>query len=546
VTIAERGQRITELEGAAATAAQKVRAEYEVRYESKLALSEEEVQTKIDAITAPLNTQIAALSKQRDEAINELDDVRKKQAAAIEAAADKAVVEAQALKKPPPPFDTRLPLKAIAARQAIAHCVAEIELSPAQFIETAIRLQERPDLARELLGQMATTIRQLTPWFEKFIELYELEINRESALNGARGFKRVLVARKGRRSGKPISSASAHHVLWALKEFFSWLHCQPSYRRRINLSDVAYLSLTANEERAAHTGRPKSYASLDQYRAALFAMPTDTEAARRDQALFALLLLTAMRDTAAVSLKLKHISIERSYVFQDPREVRTKFAKAINTFFCPVGEDVAAIVRDWVDYLTTKKLFGPDDPLFPKTAIRQDEHRNFTAQGLTREHWANASSVREIVRAAFARVGLPYVKPHSVRDTLTQLAYKLELRPEELKAWSQNMGHESLLTTLGSYGPVSIERQAEIMSSVGQSDIAAGDIETRIAEKVAAILKGEEPRQEGLPRSGRVQGTDPEHGSQRRDDDVRPLWLDLARAAGAHHPVAGQFGRAKG
>src|SRR5712692_9967452 len=51
----------------------------------------------------------------------------------------------------------------------------------------------------------------------------------------ARGFKRALVATKGQRSGKPISSATAHHVLWALKEFFSWLHCQPSYRRRINL-----------------------------------------------------------------------------------------------------------------------------------------------------------------------------------------------------------------------------------------------------------------------------------------------------------------------
>src|SRR5271165_4775694 len=39
----------------------------------------------------------------------------------------------------------------------------------------------------------------------------------------ARGFKRALVATKGRRSGKPISPATAHHVLWALKEFFSWL-----------------------------------------------------------------------------------------------------------------------------------------------------------------------------------------------------------------------------------------------------------------------------------------------------------------------------------
>jgi len=183
VTIAERGQRITELEGSAAMAAQKARAEYEVKYEGKLALSEDELRTRIDAITAPLNTQIAALSKHRDEAINELDDVRKKQAAAIEAAVNKASVEAAALKKPVPPFDTELPLKAIAARRAIAHCVGAIELTPAQFIETAVRLQDRPDLAHEVLGQTATAIRQLTPWFEKFIELYEQGINRDSARN---------------------------------------------------------------------------------------------------------------------------------------------------------------------------------------------------------------------------------------------------------------------------------------------------------------------------------------------------------------------------
>jgi DUF3102 family protein len=183
VTIAQKGQRIAELEGAAAMAAQQVRAEYGARYEGKLALSEDEVQTRIDAITAPLNTQIAALSKPRDEAVDELDDVRKKQPAAIEAAAKKAAVEAEALKKPPPPFDTELPLKAIEARQAIAHCVAEIELTPAEFIETAIRLQQWPDLAREVLGQMAIAIRRLTPWYEKFIELYEKEINRDPARN---------------------------------------------------------------------------------------------------------------------------------------------------------------------------------------------------------------------------------------------------------------------------------------------------------------------------------------------------------------------------
>lgn len=147
--------------------------------------------------------------------------------------------------------------------------------------------------------------------------------------NQALAFKRALVATKGQRSGKPISTSTAHHVLQALKEFLAWLHGRPGYRRRIDLADIAYLNLTAKDERAAHASRPKRYASLEQYRAALFAMPNGTEVERRDQALFAFMLLTGMRDAAVVSLRLKHVSIERSYVFQDPREVKTKFSKDV-------------------------------------------------------------------------------------------------------------------------------------------------------------------------------------------------------------------------
>ena len=128
-------------------------------------------------------------------------------------------------------------------------------------------------------------------------------------------------------------------------EFLAWLHGRPGYCRRIDPSHISYLNLTTNDERVARATSPKSYATVEQYRAALLAMPTGNEVERRDQALLALLLLTAMRDTAVVGLKLKHISVERSHVFQDPREIKTKFRKAIETTFLPVGEDITAIVR---------------------------------------------------------------------------------------------------------------------------------------------------------------------------------------------------------
>lgn len=305
----------------------------------------------------------------------------------------------------------------------------------------------------------------------------------------ARGFKRALLGSRAKRSGKPLSTATAHHILQALKEFLAWLHGRSGYRRRIDLTHIAYLNLTTKDERIAHVTSPKSYASLEQYRAALFAMPNGTEVERRDQALMALVLLTGMRDAAVVSLKLKHIAAERGYVFQDPREVKTKFSRPIETFFFPVGDDVAQIIKDWTLYLTKEKYFGPSDPVFPKTRMRPDNQRTFIIDGLSREHWADAAPVRAIFKAAFARVELPYFKPHSVRNSLTQFAYKLQLSPEQLKAWSQNMGHDSVLTTIGSYGPISVERQQELISGLGRPSPAAADFSTEIAEKVVALLK---------------------------------------------------------
>jgi hypothetical protein len=42
--------------------------------------------------------------------------------------------------------------------------------------------------------------------------------------------------------------------------------------------------------------------------------------------------------------------------------------------------------------------------------------------------------------------------------------------PEQYKAWSQNLGHENVLTTFSSYGDVARHRQAEIIRGLGKSD----------------------------------------------------------------------------
>ena len=209
--------------------------------------------------------------------------------------------------------------------------------------------------------------------------------------------------------------------------------------------------------------------TLEQIQHVLQSMPDATDVQLRNRALIAFTLLTGARDGAIASMKLKHVDIMEGRVFQDAREVRTKFSKSFTTCFFPVGDDVRQIVVDWVSFLTREKLFGPTDPLFPATQVVLDEDRCFQVGGLSRSHWSNASPIRAIFKEAFAGAGLPYANPHSFRKTLALLGERVCRTPEEFKAWSQNLGHDQVLTTFSSYGQVGYERQAELIRGLGST-----------------------------------------------------------------------------
>ena len=140
-------------------------------------------------------------------------------------------------------------------------------------------------------------------------------------------------------------------------------------------------------------------------------------------------------------MKLKHVHLAAGCVYQDAREVNTKFSKTFTTFFFPVGDEIRQIVTDWVTYLREVKLWGNNDPLFPATHVIPGPARQFEVVGLKREHWASAAPIRTIFREAFAAAGLPYFNPHSLRSTLVRLGETLCQTPEQFKAWSQNLGH---------------------------------------------------------------------------------------------------------
>ena len=286
---------------------------------------------------------------------------------------------------------------------------------------------------------------------------------RKFHIEQARAFKAQLMATCNARTGAPLSASTIHSTLAALKAFFVWLAQEPGYRARIKFADAEYFNAPDNLSRIATARRYKACPTIKQIRAMLAALPAETEIERRNRALIAFAILSGARDNAIISFKLKHIDVENELIEHDARDVRTKRAKTFTTWFFPVGDDIRQIVVDWVSYLREEKGFGPDDPLFPKQKIAQDDNLEFAAFGIDRAHWANANPVRDLFREACARAGLPYFNPHSFRNSLVQLAYELKLDAEQFKAWSQNLGHENCLTTFSSYGAIPPSRQAEII-----------------------------------------------------------------------------------
>jgi integrase len=295
-------------------------------------------------------------------------------------------------------------------------------------------------------------------------------------------FKNHLAEQRGHQSGEKLSKATLHATLTQLKRFFQWLAWQPSYKSRVHYADAEYFNLSEKDTRIATAKRQQKVPTLEQIKHVINKMPFGTEIEHRNRALVAFTLLTGARDRAIASLKLKHVDLIAGCVHQDAREVKTKFSKTFTTFFFPVGEEIRAIVSEWVSYLRDEKLWGNDDPLFPATRVALGPDRQFASAGLSREHWSNATPIRTIFHEAFASAGLPYFNPHSFRNTLVQLGEEICKTPEQFKAWSQNLGHEKVLTTFLSYGEVACQRQGEIIRDLATPQRAMPTGADEIAE----------------------------------------------------------------
>lgn len=279
----------------------------------------------------------------------------------------------------------------------------------------------------------------------------------------AMGFRDHLEKAKNQK-GKPLSKSTMRSILKTLREFVLWLAQQDGFKKRIRLADADYFSLSRRDEAEARAAPARPSPSISQAKRALAEMGSDTPRDLRDKAIFSLLCLTGVRVAALISLRIKHIDLEEKSLVQNPREVNTKFAKHIDTFFSRSFPEAELTLADWLQHLDETELFGPDDPLFPASRISATSNQGFKANGFERRHWKSTEPVRKIVNNAFGAVGLQSFGPHAFRHMLVRQAVSESGSVAEFVANSQNLGHSDVLTTLRSYGQISRERQRELIT----------------------------------------------------------------------------------
>ncbi len=337
---------------------------------------------------------------------------------------------------------------------------------------------------KEANGFSEPSIDAVAVALDRFEQYTKFRDFRNFHTDAAVAFKRHFAEQTNLRTGKALSKSTMRVTLAGLRDFFHWLAGQQGFKSRLSYSDAEYFNLTGKEDRVARAQREQRAPTIEQLHAALGAMPTGTVFERRDRALFAMAGLSGARDGALASLRMKHIDIIGGRVLQDAREVKTKNSKTFTSWFFPVPSEFRTVVADWLRELRTDLLWGEDDALFPATTTGRGANGHFGPTGLRREPWADAEPVRTVFRHAFAAAGLPYFNPHSVRKTLALLGERLCQTPEEMKAWSQNLGHEKVLTTFTSYGEVPSHRQNEIFAGFSTRPVTNPRIELLMKQLV--------------------------------------------------------------
>ncbi|PSH63754.1 recombinase XerC [Phyllobacterium brassicacearum] len=340
-------------------------------------------------------------------------------------------------------------------------------MPPSRLIHSNARMVHRYlTFMRHARGRSISTIDQISAAIMDFEQSTGGKDFRLFKPAWAIRYKEYLAARPSQNTPGKLAPSTVISRLSKIEHFFQWLCEQEGYRSKIKFCDTSYFAPTRHETGMANSRRRRQIPTVEQIVHIVRALPASKDEELRNRALIAFILLSGARANAAASFSLGNIDLNARTIFFDSQTTRTKNRKAYTADFFPVGDEIETIVTDWVHHLHQVKLFSNSDPLFPATSVSKGEQLVFEADGLSRTFWKSSEPIRRIFKLSCERAGVPYLNPHSLRTTLGLLGQQITTTHEEFKAWSQNLGHESIDTTFRSYGHIGEFRQAELMDVI--------------------------------------------------------------------------------
>ena len=319
---------------------------------------------------------------------------------------------------------------------------------------------------KEAHGRCNATVNSI----EKAILIYEdftgladfATFNSDKAVE----FKEWLKKRKNKNN--PLTLTTYCTYLRYMRTFFLWLAWQPGYKSKITVDTVDYLKPLEKEKRIATQYIPRNF-PLQEYVIKLAgSINARTEIDKRDRAMISFTLLSGMRDKSIVTLPLGCFDENDLAIDQNPKlGVQTKFSKHVLTILPVFDDKLLGYLIEWVKLLKSKG-YGSQDPLFPRAKADKgmDDLSFETASEVEPFFWQGTGRIREIFKKRSQEAGLPYYPPHTFRHLAFDLAFRSCKNGEEMKAISQNFGHEHIATMLSSYANYPTQRLSEIIKSM--------------------------------------------------------------------------------
>lgn len=286
----------------------------------------------------------------------------------------------------------------------------------------------------------------------QFFTKYEdfRNFNKSKALD----FRDWLKLRKTKTKKGTLALTTRDNYLRRTKRFFKWLSKQPIYKSKILENDIEFLRLSKGDARIARQGTTKKMPTLKEAKAIINNIEAKNEIDMRDRAIICFAIITGMRISAIISLRMKNFNKQEKIIDQNPADgVKTKNSKRILTTFFPIKwERPEQYFIEWYKHLK-EKGFTEDDPIFPATlnSVSKDK-KIYSKELVNKRFWSGTNSARKIFEKRCLNADIPYYHPHSFRHLIVSVMSKTKLTEEEKKAISLNLGHANVGTTFGSYG----------------------------------------------------------------------------------------------